>query len=193
MGLLTKEELATRIHVKNARNLFIDVSESRVNGYTDKREFSILNYPRIVKEMYEFVSGYIKCKADGKYDKYKNTAVGTTIQFYNNMFADDKYRKKIHLTDFDDIIKGFLEWTDKLQTIMDEHINELHIDTEMNTMFQLTNNQYRKLAKVNRDDMEIFLWLTYKTDINTKARDISGALRAAYLDDKTPVMHEIKK
>jgi hypothetical protein len=193
MGILTKETLSTRIHVKNARNLFIDVSDSRKFGNFDKRLYSILNYPRIAREMYEFIKGYIECKASGKY-KYKDTAVGTTILFYNNMFKEEKYRKRIHLDEFDDLTKEFLEWTEKLQDIMDAHLNELDIDSEMKTIFELTNNQYRKLARVNRDDMEIFLWLVYKSEINPKTkREIPGTLRAAFLDDSTPVMHEIKR
>lgn len=192
MGILTKDLLETRLHVKRSRNLFIDVSESHNKKYAlNKQEYSILNYPRIVKEMYAFIDGYIKCKASGNY-KYKDNTFGTTIQFYNNMFIDEKYRKKIHLNEMDSLMKEFLEWTDKLQDLMDKHMNELGIDTEMNTMFQLTNNQYRKLAKVNRDDMEIFLWLVYKTEVNANAHDIPGTLRAAFMDENTPVMHEIK-
>lgn len=191
MKRLTKDLLETRIHVKKARNLFIDVSNTRKQGYQDKTMYSILDYPRIAREMYEFIKGYIECKSTGAY-KYKNTAVSTTVQFYNNMFKDPKYRRRIHLSDMDELMSGFLEYTNKLQSIMDEHLKELNVDAEMKTMFELTNNQYRKVAKVNRDDMEIFLWLVYKNEINGKSHGISGSLRAAYLNDSTPVMHEVK-
>ena len=193
MKVLTKEDLATRIHVKNARNLFVDVAEAHGGLTYDKHEYDILNYPRIVKEMYDFIDGYIRCKASGNY-RYKDSAIGTTVQFYNNMFVDKKYRRRISLNEMNDLIKGFLEWTDRLQTIMDEHLHELGVDTEMKTMFELTNNQYRKLAKVNRDDMEIYLWLLYQNKIDTKKkRSLPSNLKIMYENLSTPVMYEIKK
>lgn len=192
-NILTKENLATFVHIKNARNLFIDVADTRSKITYDKREYDILNYPRIVKEMYDFIDGYIKCKASGNY-KYKNSAVSTTVQFYNNMFKDKKYRKHINLCEMDELMKGFLEWTDRLQTLMDEHLHELGVDTEMKAMFDLTNNQYRKLAKVNRDDLEIYLWILYDSGIDKEhKRSLPSNLKIMYENKLTPVMHEIKK
>ena len=192
MGLLSKELLSTRLYAKNARNLFMQVSESRNRKILGKQKYTILNYPRIVREMYEFIDGYIECKASGEY-KYRDTAFGTTIQFYNKMFTDKGYRREVTLDDIPDMMKQFLEWTNKLQDVMEKHLNELNVDTEMRSMFELTNNQYRKLAKVNHDDMEIYMWLVFKQNLASTAPDLPGTLRAAYLDESTPVMHEIKE
>ena len=41
--------------------------------------------------------------------------------------------------------------------------------------------------------MMIFLWLIYKNELGGKSYEITGALRAAYINDMTPVMHEVKK
>ena len=93
-----------------------------------------------------------------------------------------------------DIVKGFLEQTKKLQDILDAHIDEANMDPELKTLLEMTNNQYRKITKVNRDDLKIYTWLLFgETARNHDGKyDIPVSLRVAYEDPKTPVIHFYK-
>ena len=119
--MLTKESLVTRLYVKEARNMFEDICNERESPKMDPRVFTILNYEKMVGDLAEYISGYIKYKEKGS-NKYKGQVAGTTLQFYNRMFTDEKkYRRKFYLPDMKDIVKGFLEQTKKLQDILDAH------------------------------------------------------------------------
>lgn len=192
MGILSKDSLFTRKYVSDSKDLFIDVAESKPESYS--QEYSILNYPMIVRQMCDYFEGYVECKSTGE-QKYTYDVLPKTVGFYDNMFKSEKYRKKIHLSDMDDLMKDFLTETKRLQTLLETELNKSlnSVDTEMKAMIELTNNQYKKLTKVNRDDMMIFLWLIYKNELGGKSYEITGALRAAYINDMTPVMHEVKK
>lgn len=185
---LTIDSLNMGMYIKNARNLFEDVCDSRAKHKTDTRIFTIMNYEKIAKDMFEFVDGYIKYKTKNN-DKYKGKVAGSTVQFYNRMFTDDGYRRKCYLVDVSDIMKGFLTYTKKLQDIMADHIDETAIDSEMKTLFDLTNNQFRKVSKVNRDDLTLTLWLMHEGTFREDKYLPPVSLRVAYNDPKTPVMH----
>lgn len=192
--MLTKESLVTRLYVKEARNMFEDICNERESQKMDPRVFTILNYEKMVGDLAEYISGYIKYKEKGS-NKYKGQVAGTTLQFYNRMFTDEKkYRRKFYLPDMKDIIKGFLEQTKKLQDILDAHIDEANMDPELKTLLEMTNNQYRKITKVNRDDLKIYTWLLFgETARNHDGKyDIPVSLRVAYEDRKTPVIHLYK-
>ena len=62
----------------------------------------------------------------------------------------------------------------------------------MDALIRLTNNQYKKLAKVCRDDMKIYLWLT-TSGSKFFAYHLDETTRSAYSDKKAPVMHKYVK
>ena len=192
--LLNKESLATKLYVKNMANKFEEVAESREMPKRDVRIFTMLNYEKIVDEMYQYVKGYVDYKSKGT-DKYKGQVAGQTIQFYNRMFTDDKkYRRKMYLADMKDIVKGFLEKTKLLQEIMEQYVDESAIDPEMKTLLELTDNQFKKVSKVNKDDIEIYMWLMYDGTFKNHDHkyDLPTSLRVAFNTPSTPVMHLYK-
>lgn len=189
----TTDMLETKLYVKDATSLFEDVVESHNRIQTDTREFSILNYDKMLNDMIEFVKGYNDYKR-GSTGKYKGQVVTSMASFYNKMFTDDKtYRKKIHLRDMNDLIESFLKKTKELNDLLDSMVHDAELDVEVKNVIEVTNNQYRKIAKVNRDDMRIYLWLCYKDTFRRDTFSIPLELRMAFKDKRTPVMHEVPK
>ena len=185
-------KLSTRGFVEANRNLFEEVSKKYKNMKNIHNvEYTILNYEKILSEMCDFVEGYItySTKED---KKYKDKVLSITKNFYNTMFTDPKYRKRIVLEDFVDISKSFLEGTKKLQTIMESCLESEYVSYEMKSLITMTDNQYKKVSKVYKDDMNIYLWLN-SYDSKFFKHCISDSTRRAFADRKTPVMHKVPK
>ena len=107
------------------------------------------------------------------------------------MFTNKKkYRRKMYLPEIKDSYADFLRGTKELQTLMESSIERSQSDPEFHMLLTMTNNQYRKLSKVCRDDMQIYLWLC--TENLSNQYHISGKLRADFVDDNTPVLHPKK-
>ena len=100
------------------------------------------------------------------------------------MFTSDKYRKNITLSEFASNNFKFVEKSKKFNTLIKQMRKS--VDNEVLNVARISENQYKKLAKVNRDDMKIYLWLV-------KGKSISDDLREFYSDNTSPVMHKIKK
>lgn len=185
---MTVAELETRKCVENNKNLFEDVAK----GYVDAKdvyriEYEILDYEKILDEMIDFIDGY-KEYAESDNKKYDGKVLTVAKHFYDEMFKDKKYRKKIVLEDFKKLNKGYLIKTKSLQGIIENYLNDKDISSEMNALIRLTNNQYKKLAKVCRDDMKIWLWLTTS---NSKhfAYHLDDSTRSQFTNKSSPVMH----
>ena len=186
------DELETRKCVENNRNLFEDVAK----GYMDAKDvynvqYTILNYGKILDDMIDFIDGYDEySKGDNK--KFDGKVLTVSKNFYDKMFTDKSYRQKINLPEFREINKEYLVKTKKLQGIIESYLEDKNISSEMNSLLNLTNNQYKKLAKVCRDDMKIWLWLTTS---NSKrfAYHIDDATRAQFTNKNAPVMHKYIK
>lgn len=186
------DELETRKCVENNRNLFEDVAK----GYMDAKDvynvqYTILNYGKILDDMIDFVDGYDEySKGDDK--KFDGKVLTVSKNFYDKMFTDKSYRQKINLPEFREINKEYLVKTKKLQGIIESYLEDKNISSEMNSLLRLTNNQYKKLAKVCRDDMKIWLWLTTS---NSKrfAYHIDDTTRAQFTNKNAPVMHKYVK
>lgn len=190
--LFTKEDIFMRDFVVKNKSLFEQVARAHVyeNKNRDKK-FSQLNYKNILNDMIEFLNGYIEYKEKDT-QKYTGKVVGTAKAFYDSMFdkSNTKYRKKIYLAEMKDSYTDFLQGTKNLQKLMEDNIDRANRDPEFRILMTMTNNQYRKISKVCRDDMQIYLWLStadtiYKYDIQPK-------LRADFVDDNTPVIHPAK-
>jgi hypothetical protein len=191
--ILTKDSLATKNYVRSAQDMFEDVMDSYTNRRDDNRKINILDYVKILKEIHDFIEGFINYKSKGT-NEHASDIAAKTVRFYNSMFVDDKrYRHKMPLKDFPKMQEEFLNETKRLQSLMESHVNESNIDPEMKLILQLTDNQYRKLAKVNRDDMAIFLWLMWANTFRSDRYDIPPRLRMMFNDPTTPVMHLDKK
>jgi predicted nucleic-acid-binding protein len=187
--MISSKELETRKCVSNNKNLFEDVAKSFVNAKDIyKTQYDILNYDMILDQMIEFIDGYKEYEAkDDK--KYEGKVLKISQNFYDKMFTDKKYRKKIHLEQFKDINVSYLKKTKELQSIIENYLKDKSISAELNSLIRLTNNQYKKLAKVCRDDMKIYLWLSTS---NSKffAYHLDESTRSAYANKNAPVMHK---
>lgn len=181
-------ELAVQDYVLKNRDLFEDVQNSKAKASTSSArsgpgEHSILNYTKILEEMVKFLKGFHDYKQSGD-KKYTNKVLQSTYSFYNNMFKDPKYRKKISLSEFPQMNYKFIEKSKELNTII--RSMKKSVDNEVLNLAKVTENQYKKLAKVNHDDMKLYLWLTSNLTI-------SAELRSYYGDHSTPVMHKVRK
>ena len=179
---MRKEDLETYQFVTNNKKLFDEIQDKYDNAIdvTHKR-YTILNYRRILNDLCDYIEGYIEYK-DSDSDKYGNKVLASTAKFYDSIFYDKRYRTIITLPDMPSITEDYLEGTKDLQELMlrvDSDTDELH------AMILMTNNMYRKLSKVFKDDLEIWMWLA-----KIKNHDASSELRQKFKDKSTPVMHE---
>ena len=154
--MITAKELSTRKCVESNKSLFEDVA----NGFVDAKDmfqvkYEMLNYPLILDEMIQFVDGYVEYAKDNN-KRYEGKVLTISRNFYDSMFRDKKkYRKKIDLSEFKDINRQYLEKTKQLQTVIEKYINDNKdgkISNELNSLIILTNNQYKKIAKVHKSD-----------------------------------------
>lgn len=189
--MLTKDSLSMKAFVTENRPLFEEVAkEYKYDTRKREKKFSQLNYKYILSEMVDFINGYIEYKEKGG-DKYTGKVLGTAKSFYDDMFTNKKkYRKKLYLPDIKNSYTDYLYGTRELQKLLEANLDRSAKDPEFHMLLTMTDNQYRKLSKVCRDDMQIYLWLaTENTSFEYK---ISGKLRADFVDDNTPVLHPKK-
>ena len=176
---MKKENTATYKFVLDEKQLFEEVQKANSKDKGSGQEYSILNYKKILDDMCEYLEGYLEYNnSDDK--RWSSKVLATTAKFYDAIFESRKYRKTITFSDMADTTREYLESTKKLQDIMVKVDDEDH--TELHSMMVMTNNQYNKIARVFKDDMMIYLWLT--TGYN-----ISSDLRQKYMNKDTPVMH----
>lgn len=191
--MLKSNELETRKCVENNKNLFEDVAKGYINAKDIYRvQYSILNYSKIIDQMIEFIDGY-KSYADTDDKKYDGKVLSISRNFYDRMFTDkDNYRMKINLEQFKDINKEYLIKTKQLQSLIESYLADKNMTSEMNALITLTNNQYKKLSRVMKDDMKIYLWLSTS---NSKlfAYSIDNSTRSEFSNNNSPVMHKAPK
>lgn len=189
--MLTKDKLAMKDFVVTNKDLFEDVAKTYKPA--TKRsliKYTQLNYRIILKEMVEFVKGYIEYKEKGT-RQYSGKVIGSAKSFYDGMFINkSKYRKKLTLADIKDSYADFLKGTKELQDLLEANTERALADPEFNALITMTNNQYRKVSKVCRDDMQIYLWLS--TEGSAIEYHISSKLRVDFIDETTPVIHPKK-
>lgn len=184
-------ELSIKDFVIQNKDLFEDVNDSYSNIRNEyDTQYTILNYEKILSEMIEYFEGYVKYMDSGE-DKFAGKILSSTKNFYDNMFEDQKrYRQKITLSDFKDITKVFLMKTRELQVMLEKHSGD-KAQTELCAMCMMTDKQYRKLSKVYKDDMKIYLWLQTSNSkvFNT---ELDESTKHAFHNNGTPVMHQVK-
>lgn len=185
-------ELETRKFVTTNKNLFEDIAKGYVQAKDIFRvQYSALNYVKLIDQMIEFLAGY-QSYTESDTKKYEGKVITITRNFYDKMFDDPQYRHKIQLAQYGDIIKETLKKTKELQDVLETYNKRKDISSEMHTLVNMTNNQYKKLAKVCRDDMKIYLWLS-TMDNKHFAYRIDDSTRKAFNNAKTPVMHKVVK
>lgn len=190
--MIDVNELSTRKCVENNRNLFEDVAKGFVDAKDIFRvQYTILDYEKILDQMIEFIDGY-KQYSGGDDHKYEGKVLTISRNFYDRMFTDKKYRRKINLEQYKDISANYLKRTKELQGIIESYLSDKSISGEMDSLIRLTDNQYKKLSKVVRDDMKIYLWLTTS---NSKhfAYHLDDTTRKQFANPKAPVMHKYVK
>lgn len=188
--MISKESLATREHIKTDKNLFEKVAKGYMNAKDIHGvQYKILDYVKILDEMIEYLNGY-KEYTESDDHKYDSRVIGISKNFFEKMFTSDDYKKKINLMEFKDINADYLKKTKELQNLMESYLDNKEISSEMQAMITMTNNQYKKLAKVCKDDMRIYMWLTTS---NSKflSFNITDSLKSDFYNKKTPVMHKV--
>ena len=178
------------------RTMFEDVATTHLNNLPgDDVLYSVMDYGKILQEMCTFLEGYLSYreKAD---DRYDGKLIPTTKKYYDNMFAtqnsaESPYRKQMTLVDMQMINESYVQGTLNLKTVM-ESMLEKYPDSETEQIVGMTNNQYGKLAKVYRDDMELYLCLaTKQSRVNPKCAQVGN--RVNFWDTNTPVMHRLDR
>lgn len=188
------EDLKLTKDVKASKSLFEKVADNHEQPIKvkDDTRYTVLNYEKMIHDMTEYLEGYRSYKTNGD-NKYEGKVIGVSNSFYDGMFKDEKkYRKVIYLRDYQNMVGKFLEETKKLQDVLDEMRSDKEAPSEVKQLVRLTDNQYHKIAKVQKDDMQIYLWLitqnskVYRFPINSSVRD-------NFNNKNTPVMHRLKK
>jgi hypothetical protein len=182
---MKKEDLETYKFVKANKILFDDVQKEsdRVSNAPKSEIYTILNYRRIIGDLCDYLEGYMDYADSDNNKKYGNTILAKTAKFYDSMFYDKRYRMKFTLPDFVDVSEDYLERTKELQDLMLKIDN---IDDELHAMLIMTNNQYRKLSKVFKDDIQIWMWLSGIRNHENPPTD----LRQKFLNKSTPCIHK---
>ena len=191
MELLSKDNLSIKSFVIENKALFEQVArEYKYDTKYREKRYTQMNYKYILREMVDFVTGYIEYKEKDS-NRYSGKVLGTAKSFYDGMFTNSKkYRRKLYLPDIKDSYLDFLKGSKELQNLMESNIDRANKDPEFRMLITMTDNQYRKISKVCRDDMQIYLWLA--TEGSYHEYHISGKLRADFVDDHTPVIHPKK-
>lgn len=176
--------------VKKNKTLFENVNKEYSNMKDSNNvEYTILDYEKILNEICQFVEGYVEYRSKGD-KKYSGKIFSVTVNFYNNMFTNvDKYRHVIVLSNMVDINANFLKLSKRLQNLMDSQYENSKSDSELYQLLKLTENQYKKISKVYKDDMKIYLWLN-TSNSEFFHYDIPLELISSFHDNSTPVIHK---
>lgn len=200
-------------YINSMKNEFEDTA--RIYADIDKlydKKYTILDYEKIINEVIEYCESYCEyCNnKNTNSTDYSDKIVPITKVFYAQMFDNTdarkkvsnpytrkydsnngckcKYRHIISITDFSDIMEKYLECSKRLK----ETIDKLNESNDKNTLelAYMTNNQYRKLGKVFKDDILIYRWISSTGSTIFKV-ELDDKLLAAYVDRTTPVMHQL--
>lgn len=180
--------------IQSNRGIYEQIArESEKNHFKYAEKYNILDYGKILELMIKYVEGYIKYKESDNNDVYKGKVLETSKYFYDSMFDYNnrhKYRQVIEISQFKSINKTYLEWTNKLTNLLEklENDDKYSNDFEFDILLTMTQRQYDKIAKVYKDDCNIYLWIVSK-DSKYLKHDIDSKLISHYNNDKTPVMH----
>ena len=182
---MKKHDLETFKFVTDHRDLFEQIQKDYRNASKEHDvEYTMLDYKKILGDMCKYLEGYLEYKK-GDSEEYAGKLLHTTAKFFDTMFTDANYRMRMTLSDMVDINKAFLEETKRLQDML-EKIND--DGGEVRNMVQVYNNQFRRVGKVYRDDMNIYLWLS-SSGSKVYNHIIDADLRRKFYDPATPVMH----
>ena len=184
--MIDKDTLSTKLFIMGAKEDFEDVAKS-IYTSTNPKKYSMLDYEGIIDKMCKYIEGYVDYKASGD-NKFNGKVLSTTRTFYDNMFNDKKYRKVLKLKEIQDSHKQFLISTKKLQSLLEKYIDKQDYDYELQQLITMSNNQYKKLSKVYKDDMDIYRWQA-TLDSKLYSYPIPAATRANFYDINTPVIH----
>lgn len=170
--------------VSSNRSLFEDVMNAKGKGSEgpthNVRTFTILNYDKILTDMCSFITGYTQYKEHGS-GKHDRSVLDNSRVFYDGMFSKKEYRKEMILEDFPKISKTYLQKTKQLQDLINK--NRQTNDRDFKILLSMSENQYRKIGKVFKDDVRIWFHLKY-------GNSLSSDLRNKYMDKTTPVIHK---
>lgn len=184
--MIDKDTLSTKLFIMGAKEDFEDVAKS-IYTSTNPKKYSMLDYEDIIDKMCKYIEGYVDYKASGD-KKFNGKVLATTRTFYDNMFTEKKYRKVLKLKEIQESHKQFLISTKELQSLLEKYIDKQDYDYELQQLITMSNNQYKKLSKVYKDDMDIYRWQA-TLDSKLYTYPISADTRANFYNIDTPVIH----
>jgi len=176
------------------RTMFEDVANTYPNiRPKDDVMYSSMDYGKIFGKICEFLEGYVAYR-DENDQSYDAKILQSTKSFYDSMFADmgvnSPYRKTCTLADMrSTVMESFLTGTHNLQMVM-ESMQEKYPDIQTEQLAVMTTNQFNKLAKVYRDDMDLYLWLATRNS-KTNSKQASVQNRMHFMNVDTPVVHRL--
>lgn len=177
--------------VENNENLFENVAKEYSKAKDIFRvQYSILNYDKIIDELISYLDGYKKYANGENSKKYEGKVLTMTRAFFDKMFTAKEYRKKINLSEFRENNFNYLKKTKELKGIIESTLKEDNKSAELNSLIRMIDNQFKKLAKVNKDDMKIYLWIV-NADSKFFKFNLDANTRKAFFDKTTPVMHKV--
>jgi hypothetical protein len=184
------KNLSMTTTVENNKNLFEKVAKD-YNKAKDafRTQYSILNYDKIIDELISYLDGYKKYNEEGS-EKFKGKVLTISRNFFDKMFTDKEYRIKINLSEFRELNLNYLKRTKQLQSIVESTLKDAKANGELNSLVRMIDNQFKKLAKVNKDDMKIYLWIV-NADSKVFGFNLDDKTRKAYYDKMSPVMHKV--
>lgn len=179
--------------VDDNKNLFESVAKE-YNKAKDvfRVQYSILNYDKIIDEMISYLDGYKKYASGDNNKKYEGKVLSISRNFFETMFTKKEYRKKINISAFREENITYLKRTKELKGVIESTLKEAENNAELNSLIRMIDNQYKKLAKVHKDDMKIYLWIVNK-DSKIFGYNLDEKTRKAFYDKTSPVMHKVVK
>lgn len=176
------------------RTMFEDVVNTNPNiRPKDDVMYSSMDYGKIFGRICEFLEGYISYRNEND-QMYDSKILASTKAFYDSMFSDmdcnSPYRKTCTLEDMrSNVMESFLTGTKNLQMVM-ESMQTQYPDMQTEQLIVMTNNQFNKLAKVYRDDMDLYMWLATRNS-KTNPKQASMQNRINFMNVNTPVVHRL--
>ena len=176
------------------RTMFEDVASTVPNiRPNDDVLYSSMNYSKVLKEMCAFLEGYVQYR-DKNDTAYDDKIITSTKKYYDAMFSnldsESPYRQQITLSDMKCVNEAFVSGTQQLKVVM-EQMTDKYPDFETQQLATMSKNQYNKLAKVYRDDMQLYLWLATKDRHGRTAKIAPIKNRVDFMDVNTPVIHRL--
>lgn len=190
---MLKRLTSIKSFVTSKLNLFEKVASTESHKISvNTQQYIMLNYKKIFKTIIEYVEGYqdIYDNEPDKAKLYGDKVIGTTKKYFDSMFTDESFKVSLDLRKVQSVFTDFLEGSKLLQNKLDmlSRPDIINGNRQLEQILIICDNQYKKISKVCKDDMNIYLYLMTK-DTDCPTANISMELLKTHKDSSTPVIH----